>query len=164
MNHPSHSTACLAWIQLTKRGFLSFHGQSMRPLFRPGDRLCFSPVAHPPQVGDLALVEFHDTLYLHRVIAVSVRNSVIQTRGDAMLAPDPPIEPEHLVGLFTGLYDPARRGPRRLPFGRAAWNRLMRFLVRMGDSRIHPARVLGLWYRLIKPGIRRVFPARTPTS
>lgn len=82
---------------------LEAEGHSMWPLIQHGDRITVEPPL-PPQLGDLVLVDLHDRLVLHRVIAIT--HTHITTKGDAVPHADPPIAPTAILGVL------ARTAPR----------------------------------------------------
>ncbi len=78
-------------------------GHSMWPLIQHGDRIVVQPPA-PLQLGDLVLIDLHDRLVLHRVIAITPTH--ITTKGDAVPHADPPIAATAILGVL------ARTAPR----------------------------------------------------
>jgi signal peptidase I len=72
-------------------------GSSMLPSILPGDVLWFRRcAANEARTGEVVLFTREGRLFAHRLIARSAGRLV--TQGDGVTAPDPPLEPEQLVG------------------------------------------------------------------
>lgn len=87
-------------------------GGSMHPAIRDGDALWVSPSA-PVRRGDVALCRAAAGRVLaHRVVCVT--EAGIQTQGDALACPDPPVPWEQVLGRVTAVERAGRRlSPRR---------------------------------------------------
>jgi hypothetical protein len=93
-------------------------GWSMLPAVWPGDTLVVEPTAASDvSAGEIVVFSCASRFVAHRVIAnrQASENSKIQTRGDAMLQPDPPVSGGELVGKVVLILrgerciEPARR-------------------------------------------------------
>lgn len=105
-----HALKCdLAAEVLRSSGSLRLRvmGLSMLPAVWPGDTLLIERVdANALSTGDLALFRRDRRLLVHRVVSVSgtgdmIKNGIIQTRGDAMPQPDPPVPGRDLLGRVS---------------------------------------------------------------
>jgi hypothetical protein len=100
----AHALKCeLACEVLRSFGNLCFSatGWSMLPTLWPGDTLVVDRVTRDLiKVGDVVLVGRDGRLCAHRVVAVAgdSRNPHWLTQGDAMLAPDRPVNENELLG------------------------------------------------------------------
>ena len=98
-------------------------GGSMHPSIRSGDRVTVSPLSGtPPSKGEVAAFRHPDSgrLLVHRVFKTG--GGGIQTRGDNLRIPDPPVAEESVLGVVTAV----ERNGRALPWpGRAGnpWTR-----------------------------------------
>ena len=78
-------------------------GWSMLPSVMPGDTLLIERI-HSDAVseGDIVLFGRNRRFFVHRVISKShPQNTEIVTRGDAMPAPDPPVQGSDLLGRVS---------------------------------------------------------------
>ena len=73
-------------------------GRSMRPFLQGGEILIIEPVGERRlRVGDIVLFkDGQDRLVIHRVIRV--RETSVQTQGDALNEPDSPVELARILG------------------------------------------------------------------
>lgn len=79
-------------------------GWSMLPSVWPGDMLVVESVkGEAVSKGDIILFGRDRRLFAHRVVrkSSSPGDSTIRTRGDAMAAPDPPVNESQLLGRVS---------------------------------------------------------------
>ncbi len=102
---------------------LALTGSSMLPSIWPGDivevrRQSVGEISP----GDVVLCARRGGFSAHRVVekVAGPERTVLITRGDALLAPDPPVAPEELLGRVTAIL----RGGRRLEPRLTRWRRL----------------------------------------
>lgn len=90
-------------------------GWSMFPVVRPGDTLRIDrAVSDDVGEGDIVLFARNRRFFVHRVVKKSTRDSSLQTRGDAMAQPDPPLADSELLGkVALILRDGKSVNPRR---------------------------------------------------
>ncbi|HET7525332.1 MAG TPA: S24/S26 family peptidase [Burkholderiaceae bacterium] len=106
-------------------------GGSMEAAIPRGSRIRITFTTRQPRVGDIVAFMIGERIVVHRVVHLTGRH--VLTRGDAMLLPDPPIEPAAVLGEVSeidsgsGWSVPAAqsRPPRR--------DRLLAFVVLMAS-------------------------------
>jgi len=109
---------------LGQGGSLRFraHGSSMSPFIQAGDLLTVQPVeAASLRVGDVVFYRTTgDRAVVHRVVGRRMQSGhvVLATRGDAVFAPDEPVQAEHVLGRVVSL----QRG-RKIIRQDAGWRR-----------------------------------------
>ena len=102
----AHAVKCdLAGEVLRSSGRLRLRvmGWSMLPTVWPGDMLVVDRVKSEAVCeGDIVLFDRDRRLFAHRVVKNNVRGDAkILTRGDAMPAPDPPVDETQLLGKVS---------------------------------------------------------------
>ena len=86
---------------------LQVTGWSMLPTIWPGDTLVIERAeSNDISRGDIVLFGREGRFFVHRVLTIGVRSEIV-TKGDAMLAPDPPISETNLLGRVSYI---ARQG------------------------------------------------------
>lgn len=110
-------------LRSTGQAKLALTGASMLPSIRPGDvvevrRESVGEISP----GDVVLCARQGGFFAHRVVEkrAGSERTVLITRGDALLAPDPPVAPEEVLGRVTAIL----RGGRRLELRLTPWRRL----------------------------------------
>jgi signal peptidase I len=97
------------------------HGSSMTPLIRDGDLLTIAPVdAASLEIGDVALYRTRrDRIIAHRVVGKTTQGGelVLETQGDARLAPDRPVPADCVLGRAVRF----QRGDRGYRLDRGPW-------------------------------------------
>ena len=96
-------------------------GSSMLPAIRPGDIVMVRRgLPAEASSGDVVLFVRDARLFAHRV--VERRGSFLVTRGDAVPAADPPVQPHEFLGFVVSTQRGRRppRTPRQTALGRAA--------------------------------------------
>ena len=94
-------------------------GSSMLPAIRPGDIVTVrsgEPAEASP--GDVVLFMRENRFFVHRVVRSEMSGLV--TRGDAVPAEDPPVQPYEFLGFVVA----TQRGPRLLPLAGRLLSRL----------------------------------------
>jgi hypothetical protein len=93
-------------IQRTGEASVEVRGGSMRPLLRSGWRVRLRPI-QPDMLrpGMVLAVALGDQVVVHRI--VRVEPAAVQTWGDAVAIPDPPVPLAHVVGLVDAVQGPA---------------------------------------------------------
>jgi len=141
-----HGTfAALSAELIANTGGLRFraHGRSMHPFIRGGDVLVLTETdGLSLRVGEVVLFQTAEGgVRAHRIIGRTESGQWV-TRGDALLSPDPPIEPDRLIGRVVRV----ERGTRswRVDGGRhflaaRLWMRMV-FLRRVFRSVVHRLR------------------------
>lgn len=96
-------------IDLLKSGKsaeLSANGYSMFPTLRPGDKVLIKPAFENslPPPGSIIIVNLNNVFVLHRLTWTGIRkdasgSTLLITRGDCMSEPDPPFQPDKIVGV-----------------------------------------------------------------
>ena len=115
-------------------------GGSMRPTIRDGDTVTVSPLAGiPPMVGEVAAFKHPHSgrLFVHRVIERT--EDGVETRGDNLNIPDPPVPSRSVLGVVSGVErnGRSRSWPKR---GSDRWSRL----------RLHQILIRINWRRRLK--------------
>jgi hypothetical protein len=101
-------------------GVVPVTGVSMRPTLREGDRVLGDFRPRVPRRGDVLLFRQDGLLIVHRMIGRGRAPDGTRTliaRGDGRLMPDPPVRPEHVLGVVVAA---ERRGEWRGLRGRRA--------------------------------------------
>lgn len=95
-------TKTLRNILVTEKGLaLVVRGTSMLPYLKDKDRVWLKEVNWEQlNLGDLISFELGDVVFTHRVIYKTFGK--LLTKGDNNFLPDPPIEPEHIIGRVIG--------------------------------------------------------------
>ena len=132
------------------------HGTSMLPSIYPGDCLTITAFASsPPRRGDIVLCLRSGEFRVHRIVDILSDGSAALyiTRGDALLANDPPISSAELLGRVSALF---RSGKRvNIAFANGFGRRFLRWVVRRSSA----ATLLLLgWHALFT----RAFPHAEP--
>lgn len=103
---------------------LAVTGASMLPSIWPGDILEVRQREMAEiSPGDVVLCERQGAFLAHRVVKKQggPERPLLITRGDTLRAPDPPVEPEELLGCVAAVWRGERRRDARLtPWRRAA--------------------------------------------
>lgn len=93
---------------------LAVVGSSMLPAIRPRDLLIIRRCTiQAARVGDVVLFARGERLFAHRVIAAGAKALV--TRGDALPAPDDPVEGSELLGRVERVVRRGRAFRPRVP-------------------------------------------------
>jgi hypothetical protein len=102
-------------------------GSSMLPTIWPGEVLCIRRSSiDEAGVGEVVLFIRHRRLFAHRVIACS--GARLTTQGDAVAAPDPPVDASELLGIVDAVL---RQGhPVPIRSGMTWYERLTAFVIR----------------------------------
>lgn len=115
-----HTLRCeLAKEVLRSSGTLTLQvtGWSMLPTIFPGDRLVIERNSgESPRNGDIVLVSRDDRLFAHRLVRKGVMDDRLRvwTQGDSMVAPDPPVDEDKMLGKVSAIMrDGKRIRPRR---------------------------------------------------
>ena len=109
MNFPTSSKSILIIKGLIKQHKckLSCAGDSMIPLFRPGEIVNIEPLGHQMKIGDVVLYYtkegFDYLLILHRIHYITKKYVV--TKGDNNFAFDVPIEKNSILGMAVDCYN-----------------------------------------------------------
>ncbi len=101
-----------AWVRETmeRRGrvLLRTQGRSMQPVIPEGAQLEVRPVAFDELViGDIVVFHYAGQVFCHRLIRKVGRLCIL--KGDTLLAADPPIVWEQIIGRVTTLITPDSR-------------------------------------------------------
>lgn len=139
-------------------------GESMRPLFQPGDRICFEPCRiEDLRRGDVIIFKApgQEERVVHRVVATDTAR--IRTRGDANLSRDAwEIRQDDIVGRVVSL----ERGGRVRPVAGGFPGRLLSAYIHAFRKADHLAsHVLHPCYRImVRSGLVRTLlpPALRP--
>lgn len=111
---------------------LDTQGLSMGSTLRTGDRIRLRPAA-AEQLRPGRIVAFHTPtgLTAHRILRTRPTENglVLETKGDAVLYPDPPVPASRVLGVVTHI----RRGTRRVALDSPAARRLTR--IQLGYAR-----------------------------
>jgi hypothetical protein len=83
---------------------LDVTSDSMRPTLPPGASVRVDPAARAPRRGDLVVFRQADYLVVHRFLGTA--GAYLRARGDAARPLDPPVPPEHVLGVVVAV----RRG------------------------------------------------------
>jgi signal peptidase I len=98
---------------LSGRLRLGVTGSSMLPTVWPGDTLVIERASSDAvSKGDIVLFQRDGRFFVHRVVGKIAGDSMILTRGDAMLRPDPPVAGRCLLGKVVSI---VRQGKRIRP-------------------------------------------------
>jgi hypothetical protein len=106
-------------------------GESMRPTLAPGDVLAVDFSPGPPRRGDLLLFRQAGYLVVHRLLGPARfpdGRPSYRTRGDGVIALDPHVDPEDVVGRVT-----AFRGSDGWRDLRGAGGRVYAFMIAWHD-------------------------------
>ncbi len=76
-------------------------GWSMFPTFRPGDLLRCEPLTREPELGDIVVLRRGGLLLIHRVTSDRDAGGLWRSKGDSMIASDPPFGAHEVVGIIT---------------------------------------------------------------
>jgi len=152
-NAPADAAAVkceLAGEVLRSFGNLRFEatGWSMLPSVWPGDTLMVERVSGDQvHIGDVVLVGRDGRLCAHRVVSRSGDTETLRwvTQGDAMAAPDPPVNESELLGRVSYL---VRAG--RLIVVRAELNVVERLTAKIVGRSVPAARALVYLHRMIQ--------------
>lgn len=130
------------------RAVLQSHGEphltvvsdSMRPLMRKGDVVLVRAIPGSDiQVGDVVLLQVGDQMVSHRLIGM--RGHFVQTKGDAALGMDPPVQTDRLLGVVRVVY----RDKLEIDLSLPTWQRISRLVA-----------IIGLWesglWHILHPG------------
>lgn len=131
----------LAAASLENTGALRLRvsGSSMLPAVRPGDVLSIRRcAATEARAGDLVLFRRGDRLFVHRVLRAAA--GAVETRGDAMDVPDPPVAAPDLLGKVVAI---ERRGRAFAP--RAGTRMLERAAARLFRRSALAGRLFTRW-------------------
>jgi len=144
----------LAGEVLRSFGNLRFEatGWSMLPSVWPGDRLMVERVSGDQvHIGDVVLVGRDGRLCAHRVVSrlEDTENPRWITQGDAMAAPDPPVNESELLGRVSHL---TRAG--RLIAVRAELSAVERLTAKIVGRSVPAARALVYLHRMIQTSER----------
>ena len=91
----------------------------MLPAIRPGDIVTIrSGLPTEASTGDVVLFMREGRFFVHRVVGRGVAGLV--TKGDAIPAEDPPVQPHEFLGFVISTL----RGPRLLPWASRLYARL----------------------------------------
>jgi signal peptidase I len=87
-----------------KSAELSASGYSMFPTLRPGDKVLIRPASKNslPPPGSIIIVNLNNLFVLHRLTGIrkdASGSTLLITRGDCMSEPDPPFQPDKIVGV-----------------------------------------------------------------
>ena len=94
-----------------RRGTVRVEGRSMRPILDSGDFVAIDFESRPPRFGDMLLFRQVDYLVIHRYVGHARRREQglrYRTRGDAVNALDPPVDPERVLGRAVAFFDGRR--------------------------------------------------------
>jgi len=140
-----------------KKNAVFCRGESMLPLFRPGDRIRFVPCrAEEVRRGDVILFtpQGRDERVVHRVVSIDIHG--IRTRGDANPGADAwVLGPAELAGRAVAV----ERGGTAIPVAGGLAGRIIAFCIRAVRRADHLAsHVLNPCYRgLARRGLFRAF-------
>ena len=82
-------------------------GTSMLPTLPVECEIEVAPLPERAQIGSLVVIAVGDTLIAHRLVRRAGGQWVMQ--GDGRWVPDPPVEPEHILGVVVAAYQDGRR-------------------------------------------------------
>ena len=82
-------------------------GTSMVPTLPVECEIEVAPLPERAQIGSLVVIAVGDTLIAHRLVCRAGGQWV--TQGDGRRTPDPPVEPEHILGVVVAAYQDGRR-------------------------------------------------------
>ena len=97
---------------------LRVNGSSMLPALWPGDELLIAPLSGAkPERGEILLYMREDRLFAHRVVTPSGERDegYVITRGDGIIADDPPVSPSEFLGTVATVFRRGREVPVRKP-------------------------------------------------
>ena len=138
-------------IRLRGRALIRSSGGSMAPAIRDGALLEVRPVAFDElQRGDIVVYHFAGECFCHRLIRKMGTKCIV--KGDTLLAADPPVAWNQVIGRVSALYEGGRLDARIVPLDdpthrrRALWHaratypyallfRARRLLTRWGRNR-----------------------------
>ena len=103
-----------AWTPLLREALaregrfrLSLRGTSMLPTLPVECEIEVAPLPQRAHLGSLVVFAAGDILIAHRLVRRAGGQWVMQ--GDGRWVPDPPVEPEHILGVVVAAYQDGRR-------------------------------------------------------
>lgn len=92
------------WGKVGKRSQIRITGNSMRPLFRAGDRILIQHGVDGFRRGDVLVFRVADQIVVHRLLDIRAdqNRSYLLTKGDSVLRPDPWFSCDQVIGRVIG--------------------------------------------------------------
>lgn len=108
------------WGKVGKRSQIRITGNSMQPLFRPGDRILIQHGSDGFRRGDVLVFRMADQIVVHRLLDIRTdqNRSYLLTKGDSVLRPDPRFSSDQVLGRVIGFSRNGRDVSVMKPFWR----------------------------------------------